>query len=945
MSQKQDDKNSIIVDKNIEQVGIVKEMETSYLEYAMSVIVSRALPDVRDGFKPVHRRVLYGMKENGSTHNKPYTKSANTVGYVMGNYHPHGDTAIYMTLVRMAQPFSMGLPLIDGQGNFGSIDGDSPAAMRYTESRLASIAQHLLADLEKDVVDFRPNYDERLMEPSVLPVKFPQLLVNGTGGIAVGMATNIPTHNLGEVIDATIALIHNPELTVEDLLQYVPAPDFPTGGMILGRRGSQSALLTGKGSVVMRGRTHIEEIGGHEAIIVTEIPYQVNKTELIKKIQELVKDKKIEGISAIRDESDRHGIRLVVELKKDAFGEIILNQLFKMTPLQSNFPVNMLAISNGRPGILNLKEILDAFIEFRKEVVRRYCIFDLDKSRNKAHNLVGLSIAVANIDEVINLIRKSKDPRDAREQLLAREWNADVVAPLIELIDDPLSKIINGKYKLSEAQAKAILDLQLQKLTGLEQDKLANEITEIGVDIKDLLSILRDENRIKEIIINDLNDIKTNYAVPRRTEIIESEFEADIEDLIAREDMVVTVTNTGYIKRVPLCTYKAQRRGGKGRNAMNTKEEDYVTKVFVANTHTPILFFSDTGLAYKLKVYMLPLGSPTSLGKALVNVLPLQTGESISEMMPLPEDEASWDNMSIMFATQKGTVRRNKLSDFQSVRANGKIAMKLENGERLVNVKVCDESHDVLLSLKGGKCIRFPASAIRVFASRNSVGVRGVKLSKGDEVICMSIINHTDLDSETRAAYIKESRARRRDEVLAGDEEANTTSTVTLSEADFKKYESEEEFILTVSDTGFGKRSSAYEYRITNRGGSGITGIKLGDKSKGVVASMKIEDHQEIILVTDQGKLIRIPVENIRIAGRSTMGVTLFKVDDKEKVVGVAVVDIDEDENEEAFEKCDIDAGNIIADELDSSKNIETVIQETEEVVEDEGVVKTDLFE
>ncbi|MDR1691366.1 MAG: DNA gyrase subunit A, partial [Rickettsiales bacterium] len=805
MTEKQDDKIVKSADKNVIQTGIVKEMETSYIEYAMSVIISRALPDVRDGFKPVHRRILYAMHQGGSQHNKPYKKSAKTVGDVMGDYHPHGDAAIYGTLVRLAQPFSMGVPLVDGQGNFGSIDGDSPAAMRYTESRLAKISQHMLADLDRDAVDFRPNYDERLTEPVVLPAKFPNLLVNGTGGIAVGMATNIPSHNLGEVIDATIALVNQPNLTAEELLQYVPAPDFPTGGMILGRRGSQSALLTGKGSVVMRGRAHTEEIGGREAIVITEIPYQVNKTELIKRIQELVKDKKLEGIHDLRDESDKQGIRLVVELKKDAFGEIILNQLYRMTQLQSNFPVNMLAIKDGRPSVLNIKEILDAFIEFRKEVIRRYCIYDLSKSRNKAHNLVGLSIAVANIDEVIALIRGSKDPRDAREQLLAKSWNADVVAPLIELIDDPLSKIIDGTYRLSEAQAKAILDLQLQKLTGLEQDKLADEITAIGHEIKDLLDILRNEQRINDIIINDLTEIKEAFAEPRKTEIIESEFEHDIEDLIAREDMVVTVTNTGYIKRVPLSTYRAQKRGGKGRNAMNTKEDDFVTNVFVANTHTPILFFSDTGIAYKLKVYMLPLGSPTSLGKALVNVLPLKTGESISEMLPLPEDESAWENMSIMFATGKGTVRRNMLSDFQSVRANGKIAMKLEEGEKLVNVRICSDNDDILLSTRSGKCIRFPVSTLRVFQSRNSMGVKGVKLSKDDDVISMSVLKHIDLDSDTRTAYIKASRAKRRDEVLEGDEEVQNASAIELSEDKFDELEISEEFILTISDTGFGK--------------------------------------------------------------------------------------------------------------------------------------------
>ena len=896
--------NVIKLDKDIKTVGIVNEMKTSYLDYAMSVIVSRALPDVRDGLKPVHRRILFSMYENGFDHTKSFKKSARIVGDVMGKYHPHGDSAIYESLVRMTQDFSLRVPLIEGQGNFGSMDGDGAAAMRYTESRLNRVASTLLEDLDKDTVDFRPNYDESFKEPVTLPARFPNLLVNGGGGIAVGMATNIPTHNLGEVLNACIALSENSDLSVEDLMQYVVAPDFPTGGIILGLSGVRKAFMTGRGSIVIRGKTHFEEIKSRTAIVITEIPYQVNKKLMIEKFAELVKEKVIEGISDIRDESDRQGVRVVVELKKDAVPDVVLNQLFKYTPLQSSFGVNMLAINKGRPEIMNLKTILQYFIEFREEVIRRRVTFDLNKARTKAHTQVGLAIAVANLDPVIKLIREAKNPDEAKAELMARDWEAGFVAPLIELIDDPESKIINGKYKLSAEQAKAILDLRLQKLTGLEREKLSEEIQELGRFIKECLDILANRERVYQIMRDEFIEIRDKFATPRKTTIEYSEYEADIEDLIAKEDMVVTVTNTGYVKRVPLSVYRAQKRGGKGRNGMTTKEEDFVVDVFVANTHTPMLFFSNTGMAYKMKVYKIPEGSPTSKGKAFINLLPLAQGEVITTVMPLPEDENTWDNLSIMFATKKGTVRRNKLSAFTEVRANGKIAMKFEGedaDDALVSVKVCDDTQNIMLATKNGKCINFNVSEIRVFASRASTGVRGIKLLSGDEVISMTILNGSDADAATRAAYLKKSKALRGvidDEEASDDVDADTSvPEITISDEKFAEMQKNEQFMLTVTDGGFGKKTSSYEYRTTHRGGSGITNIKLNKKSSGVVSLFPILDHQQIILVTDAGKLIRIPTDSIRIAGRMTQGVILFKIADDEKVVSVAVVDADEDDD------------------------------------------------
>ena len=929
------------VDKSIKIAPIVHEMQTSYLDYAMSVIISRALPDVRDGLKPVHRRIIYSMKENGFEYGKPFRKSARVVGDVMGKYHPHGDAAIYDAMVRMSQDFSMNITMVDGQGNFGSMDGDSAAAMRYTEARMSKAAAYMVEDLDKETIDWRPNYDESTKEPEVLPARFPNLLVNGSGGIAVGMATNIPTHNLSEVIDACCAVIDNPELTSEDLIKYVPAPDFPTGGLILGLSGSYSAFTTGRGSIIIRAKTHFEEVRTKQAIIVDEIPYQVNKKVMIEKIAELVKDKRIEGISDIRDESSRQGVRVVIELKKDANGDVVLNQLFKYSQLQVSFGINMLAINKGRPELMNLKQILDAFIEFREEVIRRRTTFELNKSRNKAHILVGLSIAVANLDDVINLIRNAKVPIDAKDKLMARDWKATDMQALIDLIDDPDSKIVNGTYRLSEAQAKAILELKLHRLTGLEQDRLAEEIKQTGLEIQEFLSILLNKAKLMGILKNELLEVKEKFGTPRKTEIIPSELETDLEDLIAREDMAITITNTGYIKRVPLNVYKAQNRGGKGRTGMNTKEEDFVTDVFVANTHTPVIFFSNKGIAYQIKVYKLPLCTPQSVGKALINLLPLEQGETISTIMPLPEDESEWEKLYVMFATSKGTVRRNKLSDFLNIRQNGKIAMKFEEeSDELIAVKPCREDQDVFLTLRGGKCIRFPVPEVRVFQSRNSTGIKGIKVENGDKVISMSIINHVDVDQDSRAAYLKLSRALRHTEFedLEGEEVLETTKT--LSEDEFKALEAKEQFILTVSETGFGKRTSSYEYRTTHRGGSGIANIKIADKTKAIVSSFPVLDTDNILMVTDGGKMIRLGVDKIRIAGRQTMGVTLFKTAEDEKVVSAAIIAENDDEDEGETITQD---NNAPTSEDTTPTPVETKTEETTSSPSSE--IKTDLFE
>ena len=880
-------------------------MKSSYLAYAMSVIVSRALPDVRDGLKPVHRRILYAMKEGGYEAGKPYRKSARIVGDVMGKYHPHGDQAIYDAMVRMAQTFSLRLPLVDGQGNFGSMDGDRAAAMRYTEARLDRSAHALLEDINKDTVDFRPNYDETVFEPSVLPAEFPNLLVNGAGGIAVGMATNIPPHNLGEVIDACCAYIENPDISIEQIIgNHVHGPDFPTGGLIMGRSGIVQAYLTGRGSVIMRGKTSFEEVRkGRQAIIVHEVPYQVNKARMVEIMAETVRDKKIDGISDLRDESDRNGVRVVVELKRDAEPEVVLAQLFRFTPLQTSFGVNMLALDKGQPKMMNLKEIIVAFVEFREEVIRRRTIFELGKAREKAHVLAGLAVAVANIDAIIAMIRSAKDPGDAREKLMAKAWPATDIEAMIKLLDEPGQGVVKGTYKLSEIQAKAILDLRLHRLTGLERDKIGDDLKVLGDDIAGHLALLGSREMLYALLRSELLDRKEKFADARRTVIEEGEFEHDIEDLIQREDMVVTVTNTGYVKRVPLSTYRAQRRGGKGRAGMSTHEEDFVNQVFVANTHTPMLFFSSEGIVYKLKVYKLPLGSPQSRGKALINMLPLNEGETITTMMPLPEDENTWSDLFVMFSTASGGVRRNRLSDFTNVFANGKIAMKLEDGDKLVRVRTCSEDDDILLSAQGGKCIRFPVTAVRVFSSRASKGVRGIRLAKGDKVIAMSALRHVKVGVDDRDQYLQAVNASRRlrggdytdrAEDKARDEEL----AAKLAEEKFAQMAEDEEFLLTIVADGYGKRTSAYEYRIAGRGGQGIANIDVsrGKDKTYVTAAFTVVDTDQIVMVSNSGQIIRCPIDKVSTVGRSSRGVTIFKTAEGEEVVSVSRLrDVDDD--------------------------------------------------
>jgi len=874
---------------DITQINIEEEMKRSYLDYAMSVIVARALPDVRDGLKPVHRRILFSMHENGYDSSKPYRKSARIVGDVMGKYHPHGDQAIYDAMVRMAQDFSMRLQLIDGQGNFGSMDGDPAAAMRYTEARLAKAAESLIDDIDKETVDFQANYDESSKEPTVLPARFPNLLVNGAGGIAVGMATNIPPHNLGEVIDACLAYLDNPGISVEELIEIIPGPDFPTGALILGRAGIRAAYHTGRGSVVMRGRTHVETVGkDREAIVVTEIPYQVNKARMLERIAELVRDKTIEGISDLRDESDRDGVRVVVELRRDAMADVVLAQLFRFSPLQTSFGVNMLALDGGRPLMMTLRDIIAAFIRFREEVVTRRTVFLLRKARERAHILAGLLVAINNIDPVIALIRAAPDPATARQQLMERDWPATDVEPFIRLIDDPGHKVIDGSYRLSEAQARAILDLRLQRLTGLERDKLVAETKEIAGQIEEYLAILQSREKLLGVIRVELDEMRTAYANDRRTTIEDLEFEQDIEDLIQREDMVVTVTHSGYIKRVPLSTYRAQRRGGKGRAGMSTREGDFVSRVFVTSTHTRVLFFSTRGIVYDLKVYKLPLGSPQARGKAMVNLLPLAEGETISTVLPLPEDESEVADSFIMFATSGGNVRRNRLTDFVNIKANGKIAMKLQDDERLVNVRICAESQDVLLATKDGMCIRFPVTDVRVFEGRTSTGVRGIRLGRGDTVISMSMIEHAEIDIEQRDAYLRIAAAMRRSGENGEGENGETPELPTMPQEAFDRFAANEQFILVVTEKGFGKRTSAYEYRITGRGGKGIGNIEVTDRNGSVAAAFPVGKTDHIMLVTTAGQLIRCPVDDIRIAGRLTQGVTLFRVDEGERVVSVA---------------------------------------------------------
>ncbi|KAF0134710.1 MAG: DNA gyrase subunit A, partial [Methylocystaceae bacterium] len=879
---------------DIRPVSIADEMKRSYLDYAMSVIVSRALPDVRDGLKPVHRRILFSMHENGHTPDKSYVKSARIVGDVMGKYHPHGDAAIYDALVRMAQPFSMRLPLIDGQGNFGSVDNDPPAAMRYTESRLAKPALALLEDLDEGTVDFQANYDGKEHEPTVLPARFPNLLVNGAGGIAVGMATNIPPHNLGEVIDACIAMIDRPDITIAELMDIVPGPDFPTAASILGRGGIRNAFTTGRGSIIMRAKSEIETLRkDREAIIFTEIPYQVNKATLIERIADLVREKKIEGVADLRDESDRDGMRIVVELKRDAVADVVLNQLWRHTTLQTSFPVNMIALNGGRPELMTLHDVLRAFVDFRETVVTRRTKFRLNKARDNAHLQVGLAIAVANIDEVIHLIRTSPDATAARESLMARDWPAKDMAPLVELIADPRHRLSDdGAIRLSEAQARAILELRLQRLTALGREEISEALNKLAVEIADYLDILRSRERLFGIVKDELLAVKEAHATPRRTQILESDGEVEDEDLIAREDMVVTVSHAGYIKRVPLSTYRAQRRGGKGRSGMQTKEEDFVHRLFVASTHTPVLFFSSLGKAYKEKVWRLPLSAPQARGKALVNLLPLEQNERITSIMPLPEDEASWATLDVIFATTRGTVRRNKLSDFVDVRRNGLIAMKLDDGEAIVDVATATERDDVLLTTRDGQCIRFAVPEVRVFQGRTSMGVRGVALGQDDRVISLSILNHFDAAGEERAAYLKRANALRRrmgEDVSpeAGTETEEAAIAVELSDTRFYEMQAAEQIILTVSENGYGKRTSSYEYRTTGRGGKGIVAMAVNARNGKLVASFPVGHGDEIMLVTDGGQLIRCSVDGIRIAGRGAQGVIVFDTAEDERVVSV----------------------------------------------------------
>jgi len=894
---------------DIAPISITDEMRRSYLDYAMSVIVSRALPDVRDGLKPVHRRILFSMHQQNFVWNRPYHKSATVVGDVIGKYHPHGNEAVYLSLVRMAQEFSLRVTLVDGQGNFGSIDGDMPAAMRYTEVRMEKVTNSLLDDLENDTVDMRENYDGSLEEPSVLPARFPNLLVNGAGGIAVGMATNIPSHNLGEAIDATLAVLDNPDITITEIMQIMPGPDFPTAGIILGRSGIRQAYETGRGSVLIRGRTTTEDMrGGREAIIITEIPYQVNKAVMIEKMAELVRDKRIEGISDIRDESDRHGIRVVIELKRDAVPDVVLNQLYRFTPLQSSFGCNFVALNGGKPELMNVRDMLVAFVAFREEVVTRRTRFLLNKARDRAHVLVGLAVAVANIDEVIALIRTAPDPGTARERLMERNWPARDVAPLIALIDDLRHRIADdGTFKLSDEQARAILALTLSRLTALGRDEIGDELDGLGKDISDYLDILRSRERVQQIVRDELNAIKNEFSTPRLTTIDDAAGDFEDEDLIAREDMVVTVTHGGYIKRVPLSAYRAQKRGGKGRSGMSTRDEDFVTRLFVVNTHTPVLFFSSLGQVYKMKVWRLPIAEPQGRGRALINMLPLDAGERITSIMPLPEDEADWQKLDIMFATRSGGVRRNSLADFVEINKNGKIAMKLDEGDSIVGVETCSASDDVLLTTALGQAIRFAVDEVRVFKGRDSTGVRGISLGDGDKIISMAIIRHFDATSEERAAYLKMSRAVR-GEVEPEENSAPDAEHAVAGELSQDRYaamSASEQFILTVSENGYGKRTSSHEYRITGRGGKGIVAMAMNDRNGPLIGSFPVENDDEIMLITDGGQTIRLPVggdKPIRIVGRSSQGVIVFKTASGEKVVSVERISEPEGEGEVAPE-------------------------------------------
>ena len=872
-------------------VSITDELKTSYLDYAMSVIVSRAIPDLRDGLKPVHRRILYAMHETGNSHDKAYRKSARPVGDVMGKYHPHGDSAIYDALVRMAQDFSMSLPLLDGQGNFGSMDGDNPAAMRYTEVRMDKPSAFLLADIDKDTVNFQDNYDGKDQEPTVLPARFPNMLVNGAGGIAVGMATNIPPHNLGEVIDATLGLIDNPDLSSEELIQYVPGPDFPTGGIMLGRSGARKAYIGGRGSVIIRAKTRVEEIRKDRyAIVIDEIPYQVNKASMIEKIAEQVREKKIEGIAHVQDESDRNGVRVVVELKRDATAEVVLNQLYRFTPMQTSFGCNMLALNGGRPEQLTLRTFLTNFIDFREEVVARRTAYELRKARERSHVLCGLAVAVSNVDEVVATIRGSADAADAREKLMTRRWPAHDIAEYIQLIDDPTHTMNeDGTYNLSETQARAILELRLQRLTQIGVKEVTDELQELAGKIREYLEILASRDRIMGIIRTELEEVKEQFAVPRRTEIVEWSGDMEDEDLIEREDMVVTVTAGGYIKRTPLADFRAQRRGGKGLSGMQTKDEDVVTTLFVANTHTQLLFFTTDGMAYKLKTWRLPQGGRTAKGKAIVNILPIPTGVSIAAIMPVDVPEEEWDNLQIIFATSAGDVRRNALSDFTNVRSNGKIAMDLPEGIELVNARIAGEDDDVMLFTNSGRAIRFSTTNVRVFKGRKSTGVRGIRLIGEDRVVSMSIIRHFDATSDERAAYLKMRRAIAGmvDEEGSSDEEG-VSENATISQERYAEMSAAENLILTITKGGSGKMSSSHDYPVRGRGGMGVAAMDKAMRGGEIVASFPVEMQDQIMLVTSKGQSIRVPVDGISFRSRSAGGVRIFNTGTDGTVVSVA---------------------------------------------------------
>ena len=918
-------------EEGIDPINIEDELKRSYLDYAMSVIVSRALPDVRDGLKPVHRRILYAMQQGGYTPDKKYRKSAAIVGDVMGKYHPHGDSAIYDALVRLAQPHSMSLMLVDGQGNFGSIDNDPPAAMRYTESRMAKAAQYLLADINKDTVDYQPNYDDSVQEPTVLPAQFPNLLVNGGAGIAVGMATNIPPHNLGEVVDATLAMIDNPGIEDEELLQIVPGPDFPTGGLIMGHSGARKALLEGRGSVIMRAKTEIETFkNDREKIIVSEVPYQVNKAAMVTKIAELVREKKVEGISDLRDESDRHGVRVVIEIKRDASADVVLNQLFRYSQLQTSFPVNMLALNGGRPELMTLRKVLQCFIRFREDVVARRTKFELNKARARAHNLVGLALAVANIDEVIRIIRHSPDPQTARERLLEKPWPAADMRAMIELIADRRTVFDeDGAIHLSDEQARQILELRLHRLTALGRDEIGDEAKGLATKIADYLDILSSRPRVMDIIRGELGDVREKFAVPRRSEFAFGGMDMEDEDLIEREDMVVTFTHGGYVKRVPLTTYRTQHRGGKGRSGMSMKDDDFVTRLYSANTHTEMLFFSSAGMVYKEKVWRLPVGSPQSRGKALVNMFPLEKDERITSVMPLPDSDEERNEMDIVFATKRGGIRRNKLSDFVRVNRNGKIAMKPDEGDGIVAVEICSEKDDILLTTALAQCIRFKVTDVRVFSGRTSSGVRGIRLKDDDEVISMGILRHVEVSPAEARAYLKHAAAMRRaatdedEELDAGAEESasDADDDAALTPERIAELGAAEQLILSITSNGMGKRASAYDYRVTGRGGKGLIAHRIS-KSQKVVASFPVEEDDQLMLVTDAGQLIRTKVEQIRQAGRSTAGVWVLRTAEGETVVSVerlAEQDDDEDEGIEGSADTDDAASGSAPPESDNN--------------------------